>query len=350
MPSLCLAVMVRDEPIRLRRCLESVRDAVDEVVVLDTGSKDETPEVARQAGARVEQIEWPGSFSVGMNTLLDLVRTDWVLRLDSDEWFDSSPKDALRQAIADPKLYGYKLMMRDLLPEGGFREFTIFRMWRSHPKLRYQGAVHENIPNQAIEEAFPGLGVGTLPVFVWHDGYTKGTDAKTHRNLALLDKELEQRPDQPYYQAMRGLMYRDLNDPRAEKYLRGMAEESTLHPEPSTRMLASVYAALLQDAPEGTRDPLLPKMIERAWAWFPDYPSVVWAIALGEMKRGNLEGALRAFLTLERLAETGKYERSIAFDATILGSGLWNALGFLGQQMGRRDLVERAVKRLQAGR
>lgn len=350
MASLTLAVMVRDEEVRIKRCIESARGAFDEVRVLDTGSKDDTVAVARAAGAVVSEMEWPGSFSAGMNALLDQIDTDWVLRLDSDEWFEVDPKDALQEAMQSAEGYGYKIVMRDLLPEGGHREFSIFRMWRNHPLMRYEGMVHENIPNERIAEAFPGMRVETLPaVWVWHDGYLKGSEGKVRRNLDLLEAELAKRPDNPYYQAMRGLMYRDLGDPRGTAELRSLAESSLEMPEPSSRMLASVYAAILQDAPERP-DPVIDPVIQKVWQWFGNYPGVLWATGLAEVKRGNLQGALKAYLRLEKLSETGAYERSLAFPAAILGAHLWNALGYVAQQLGRMDIVERCAGKLQKTR
>ena len=346
MPSISLAVMVRDEAVRLKRCLESARHAVDEIVVLDTGSKDDTVAVAKSLGARVSEMEWPGSFSVAFNTLLDQVKTDWTLRLDSDEWFGVEPKQPLQDAMADAGKYGYKLQMRDILPTGGYREFALFRMWRCHPKMRYRGAVHENIPNEVIEECFPSLTVGQLPVWVWHDGYATGID-KTKRNLTLIEKELAERPDQPYYQALRALMYRDQSNPRSEELIAELIDQAVASKTPSTRMLASVFVAVMSDATEkDICHERLSKVIERSWRWFGDYPGVVWAIGTAELKRKNLKEALRAYLRLEELAESGKYERSIPFNSSILGPSLWHGLGFVAQQLGRNDIAERCMKRL----
>src|SRR5207244_12689176 len=127
------------------------------------------------------------------------------------------------------------------LPAGGYREFSIFRLWRNHPKLRYQGAIHENIPNEAITEAFPGMKLGELSLWLWHDGYVQGNKNKSNRNLDLLEKELAQNPHQPYYQAMRALMYREANKPGALELLRSVADEALEAEWPSTRMLANVF-------------------------------------------------------------------------------------------------------------
>ena len=60
---LSLSMIVRDEEARLGECLASVQGFADELVVVDTGSTDATVAIAEAAGARVEQIPWPGDFA-----------------------------------------------------------------------------------------------------------------------------------------------------------------------------------------------------------------------------------------------------------------------------------------------
>ncbi len=338
--------MVRDEAVRLKRCLESARGAVDEIVVLDTGSRDDTVAVAKSLGARVSEMVWPGSFSVAFNALLDEVKTDWTLRLDSDEWFGVAPKQPLEVAMSNDNKYGYKLQMRDMLPTGGYREFALFRLWRSHPLMRYRGAVHENIPNEAIAGAFPSLTVGQLPMWVWHDGYATGAN-KSARNLELIEKELAERPNQPYYQAMRALMYRDAAHPCAAGMMAKLIDCAVESDTPCTRLIANVFVAAMDDATEpDIRSERLSKVIERSWQWFGDYPGVLWAIGTAELKRKNTEEALRAYLRLEELSQTSDYERSIPFNSSILGPSLWHGLGFVAQQLGRLDVADRCMRRL----
>ncbi len=349
MQSISLAVMVRDDSARLRRCIESAATAVDEVVVLDTGSNDDTVQVARDAGAKVSEIEWPGSFSAGLNTLLANVRTDWILRLDSDEWFDSDPSDILRSAVDIQENYGYKLVRRDILKDSPYREISIFRLWRSHPKLRYEGLVHENLSNDGISEAFPGKCVENLPLWFWHDGYTHGSDFKLKRNIELVEAELKARPNQPYYRAMRAVMYRDLGHPNFLLELERVADEALLERAPSTRMYAGAFAALLQATPEERiREKRISAVIERSRQWFDSYPGVLWAIGIAETRRGSLDKALEAFLAIQKLSETGIFERSMPFDPNILGPHLWNALGFTANQIGRRDIAEHCARMLQS--
>src|SRR2546423_3280022 len=108
--TISLAVMVRDDASRLQRCLDSMRRHVDEIVVLDTGSVDDSVEVATAHRARIQKIEWPNDFGAALNVLLGMIRTTWTLRLDSDEWFDPEPAAGLRNLLKDESTFGFRLI------------------------------------------------------------------------------------------------------------------------------------------------------------------------------------------------------------------------------------------------
>ena len=97
---LSLSMIVRDEEQKLGTCLESVKGFCDELVVVDTGSSDNTIAIAKEAGARVEAIEWPGDFTPARNKALEFVSGDWVLVLDADEQLVDSVKPALQALMA----------------------------------------------------------------------------------------------------------------------------------------------------------------------------------------------------------------------------------------------------------
>src|SRR5205823_2345512 len=83
--TLSLCMIVRDEEEMLPRCLDAIRDAVDEIVIVDTGSTDRTIEIARSYGAKVLEREWTGSFSDARNASFEAASGDWVIYLDADE-------------------------------------------------------------------------------------------------------------------------------------------------------------------------------------------------------------------------------------------------------------------------
>src|SRR5260370_37189051 len=81
--SFCM--IVRNGAATLSACLRSVAALCDELIVVDTGSDDDSPEIARSFGARVVHTRWPGDFSAARNVYLEHARCPWVLSLDADE-------------------------------------------------------------------------------------------------------------------------------------------------------------------------------------------------------------------------------------------------------------------------
>jgi len=79
-PDLVLAVIARDESRCIARCLQSARPFVDRMLVLDTGSVDETPAIARACGAEVHHAVWPDDFAAARNLALQLADADWSLK------------------------------------------------------------------------------------------------------------------------------------------------------------------------------------------------------------------------------------------------------------------------------
>ncbi|MFM7675646.1 MAG: glycosyltransferase family 2 protein, partial [Synechococcus sp.] len=101
---LSLSMLVRDEASRIEAALASVAGFVDEIVVLDTGSRDDTMAIARRCGAQVHMLPWPGDFAPARNHALELVRGDWVLVLDADEQLCPAARGPLLELMAQPDL------------------------------------------------------------------------------------------------------------------------------------------------------------------------------------------------------------------------------------------------------
>jgi glycosyltransferase involved in cell wall biosynthesis len=95
-----LTTIVKNEAATLGRCLASVLDLVDEIIVVDTGSSDHTKDIAGQHGARVFDLPWPDSFAAARNQSIRHANGQWLLWLDADEYFDEPNRAKLRQLLA----------------------------------------------------------------------------------------------------------------------------------------------------------------------------------------------------------------------------------------------------------
>jgi tetratricopeptide (TPR) repeat protein len=200
---LSLSMIVRDEAERLPRCLASVADFVDEMVVVDTGSQDDTVAVARSLGATVHTITWPGDFAPARNEALALARGDWVLVLDADEQLRAEAKPPLRQLMEDPDALVITLLRRELgAAQAPYS--TVSRLFRRHPDLHWSRPYHSQIDDSvlALQARDPHWRVRHCPVpALLHDGYRADAlaDGRKARQLrTAMEAELRQRPNDPY--------------------------------------------------------------------------------------------------------------------------------------------------------
>ena len=111
---LSLSMIVRNEEARLGACLASVEGFADDIVVVDTGSTDSSIAIAEAAGARVEQIAWPGDFAPARNTALTFLKGDWVLVLDADEQLRPEAVPSLRALMAQPDILVINLLRYEI--------------------------------------------------------------------------------------------------------------------------------------------------------------------------------------------------------------------------------------------
>ena len=230
MPRLSLAMIVRNEATRLQACLESVRGFVDELVVVDTGSQDETAAIAAACGARVHHLAWPGDFAPARNHALELVSGDWVLVLDADERLRPEAREPLRQLMAQPDALLINLLRIEL---GAAQSpySNVSRLFRRHAAIRWSGAYHSMVDDSvaALLRDEPHWRVLACPEpALLHDGYRPEllADGRKARQLRqAMEAELRRRPDDPYACAKLGGL--ELSEGRRERAItllkRGLA-------------------------------------------------------------------------------------------------------------------------------
>lgn len=190
-----LAMIVRDEAARLPDCLRSASGAVDEIVVVDTGSKDDTAAVAREHGAAVIEWPWQDDFAAARNEALRHVHGDWVLVLDADERVAAASVQAIRAAEADAHADGFDCRLVSTLPPGQPAPMLAAwycRLFRRLPGVHFEGRLHEQIA-PSIKAA--GGHIARSAITITHLGYVDLGAAKIDRNLRLLRLELAERPD-----------------------------------------------------------------------------------------------------------------------------------------------------------
>jgi glycosyltransferase involved in cell wall biosynthesis len=192
--SLCM--IVKNEERFLAECMRSVRDVVDEINVVDTGSGDRTVEIAREFGANVVFREWRNDFGWARNESLALATRRWTLVLDADEEIASESLALLRALRETPAgLTGVYLRIQNLVDDASGAASTmthvLARIFPTSPRIRYRNVIHESVVVDGGEHLHSVMS----PILIRHKGYTAAmmdARSKNERNKPLLARAIEE--------------------------------------------------------------------------------------------------------------------------------------------------------------
>jgi tetratricopeptide (TPR) repeat protein len=254
---LSLSMIVRNEGERLAACLRSVQGFVDEMVVVDTGSTDDTIAIAKGFGASVHSIPWPGDFAPARNQALEWVQGEWVLVLDADEQLRPEAREPLQRLMAQPE----HLLINLLRQEVGAMQSpysNVSRLFRRHPGIRWSRAYHSMVDDSVAEllQREPHWRIADCPEpALLHDGYRPDLLAqgnKAARLRAAMEAELQQRPGDPYACAKLGSL--EVAEGRRDRGLellrQGLAHcPAAAHPERYELLLHQAIATAEADGP-----------------------------------------------------------------------------------------------------
>ena len=203
MTTLSLCLICRDNAGTIRPCLESIRSWVDEMVVVDTGSTDETPQIALELGARLFQFAWRDDFAAARNESLRRARGQWIFWMDSDDTISAENGRKLRELAYrrhGPRTLGF-VMQVECPGEERSADLTVVdhvKMFRNHPEIRFEFRLHEQVL-PSIKQL--GGDVEWTDISVLHSGADRtleGRRRKYERDLRILGEELAARPEHPF--------------------------------------------------------------------------------------------------------------------------------------------------------
>jgi hypothetical protein len=321
-------MIVRDEEPHLEACLRSIRDVVDEIVIVDTGSTDRTVEIARAFGARVHIHPWNGNFAEPRNIGLELALGAWILYIDADERLRPISRELVRSRLERATEPALRVRLRLFT---GATPCWEYRLWRSDPRIRFEGVIHEKVtPSIAAVTAADRLMAGESELFLDHVGYDGDQTHKHMRNLPLLQAQLSADPANPYNwthlaTVLDGLGESEESEAALEQAV-GIAREAT----PITGALA--FAALIRRRREQGQD--FAELLDEALSRYPDTVALAWLKVCAEIEAGRYEHALR---WLERfdVDPTMPIEDTIAYRADLFGAHAPAARGLCLFRLGR---------------
>ncbi|HKV47570.1 MAG TPA: glycosyltransferase [Candidatus Acidoferrales bacterium] len=207
MPMLALSMIVNNAAADLPECLGSVAGVVDEIVVADSGSSDESIEIARRSGAKTLSIPWENDYAKARNLSLAQVTSDWVLMLDADERLDPDAQQKLPALLANRSVAGYQVTIRNYVADaskkiwdrpshpndGSYapsRSYPAYidhenvRLFRRDPEIYFVGRVHETV-GWRIKDT--GRKLGTADFCIHHFGMVRGEDILRKKILFYRD-------------------------------------------------------------------------------------------------------------------------------------------------------------------
>ena len=206
-PRVSLTMIVKDEEANLPACLGSAAGLFDEIVVVDTGSKDRTVEIARSFGAKVFEFAWVDDFAAARNAALGHATGEYAFWLDADDVIEPGEREKLRALLGglragDPAAHVVRCSCDADVNRAGATVVDHVRLFPRRSDVRWAYRVHEQIL-PALRKA--GVAVRWSDVTVRHTGYVdpaahlrdrKARNA-THGRI-LLEADLRDRPDDPF--------------------------------------------------------------------------------------------------------------------------------------------------------
>lgn len=201
-PRITLCMIARDEEEFLGECLRRAQGAFDEFILVDTGSKDRTIEIAESYGAKVLHRPWDDDFSTPRNLGLSEATGDWILVLDPDEFVQGDGCQQMRELVNNPYALGYHLLFTNNYGNGKTTGVMMVRLFRNLPGIEYANVIHEQVTPSLQRIGGPmGMELLSADIEVEHIGYSDQLMVdrdKNERNERLFLKDLSQRPDDVY--------------------------------------------------------------------------------------------------------------------------------------------------------
>ena len=340
-PLLSVCMIVKNEEANLDRCLRSVHQVADEIVVVDTGSQDRTVEIAQHYGAKVSHFEWCDDFAAARNAALARATGRWVLQMDADEELVTNGAGQLRRLVsgATPTCWGFFVPCQLYELRDGCQTYHTIRrllLFRNHPDLRYFSRIHEHVryTGKGPRPEFPY----TDDLTILHYGYLPDQvelKQKHERNLRLLRQAVAEEPEEPFHLFNLGQQLFSMGRPA--EAIEPLQRAIALCDDPWRDYLSTAYVTLLSALNNtGRAEEALP-VIAEAERRLPVQTADLWYLAGVICDRiGQTDQAVAYF---ERAIERGPVPNAAL---THPGAYTWMPRLSLGMIHERRGDKERA--------
>jgi glycosyltransferase involved in cell wall biosynthesis len=244
LPGISLCMIVKNEEKYLAGCLESVKNLVDEMIIVDTGSIDKTVEIAESFGAHVKYFEWINDFAAARNISIEDAKHEWILYLDADERIEEKFHRGIKKITKRKDFGAFGLQLKCYTDPNDQKKYDIAvyrRLFRNYEGIKFEGRVHEQV-SYSLEKM--GAKSVQTDVVIEHLGYAVSEELMTEkkeRNLILLNQHLKDNPADAYSWHQLGATYVAMGKLQ-EAY--GPLLKALSIPKVSTSVKARVYNIL----------------------------------------------------------------------------------------------------------
>lgn len=195
---LSLCMIVKNEENNIAECLKKIKSFVDEIVIVDTGSIDNTKEKAKEFTDKIFDFEWCNDFSKARNFSIEKASNDWILVLDADEFLVHFNVSSINNIFSNPKVVG-RIERINYFNEVNSSKKYVERVNRLFNRnfFKYEGTIHE----QVVSKEKSIFSAELVDILVDHIGYTEEVIKKTnkiYRNIEMLNSSLNLQGKDPY--------------------------------------------------------------------------------------------------------------------------------------------------------
>jgi glycosyltransferase involved in cell wall biosynthesis/Tfp pilus assembly protein PilF len=192
-PKISVCLIAKNEEKSIDRCLNSIEEIADEIIFVDTGSTDQTADIAKKYTDKIYFHPWNDSFSEARNHYLDHATGDWIFQIDADEELVKEGIPVIRKAVQDPTIDAVMVEIASRMRNGRGESFhCVERIFRNNGRIHYEGRVHNRLVGITNAKIFP--------IRLIHYGYdldAESSQKKFNRTVSLLKKDLEDDPNNP---------------------------------------------------------------------------------------------------------------------------------------------------------
>lgn len=340
MADISVCMIVRNEERNIARCLSSVKEYADEIIVVDTGSCDKTVPLCEEFGAKVFKMEWENDFSEARNYSLSKASGKWILILDADEEVKIADFNSFKnylQQTADDLL---KVKMRHYYGDCAEEEnlchtSSALRLFKNENNVRFEGKIHE-----AVCTDKSNLRISNIinpDIHIVHYGYMRSyMERKKNRNLSILLSEKETNRDNPWIYYHLSAEYYQLKDYRTSyEYInRAVIEFLAQNIMPPSLVYKLKYDILISTEKFET----VCNSIEKAIELYSDYVDLYFYKGKAQFECKKYEEAIETFSYCLSIGD-----KSLKY-LTLLGTGSFLALYYLGLCYKEKKMYPQAAK------